>query len=119
MMNRGGAMDIGRLLRTHLGWVPAPITRNTRETYSRVRGAHVFTSISPYCAGGCSQLVHTRGGRLVDVEGDAASPVDAGALRPKGAAWRGPLYRSAMVAAGQDPADAPRATFELAAEPPR
>ncbi|MGQ7793173.1 formate dehydrogenase [Faunimonas sp. B44] len=45
----------------------------------------VGTSVCPYCAVGCSVLVHARGGRITHVEGNPESPVNAGTLCPKGA----------------------------------
>lgn len=46
----------------------------------------VGTSICPYCAVGCSQLVYARENRIIHVEGDPRSPINQGALCPKGAA---------------------------------
>jgi formate dehydrogenase major subunit len=46
----------------------------------------VGTSICPYCAVGCAQLMYAKGGQLIHVEGDPRSPVNQGTLCPKGAA---------------------------------
>ena len=46
----------------------------------------VGTSICPYCAVGCAQLVYARDGRVIHVEGDPRSPINQGTLCPKGAA---------------------------------
>ena len=46
----------------------------------------VVGSICPYCAVGCGQLVYVRDNRIIDIEGDPASPISAGCLCPKGAA---------------------------------
>jgi formate dehydrogenase major subunit len=46
----------------------------------------VGTSICPYCAVGCSQLIYAKNGRPVQVEGDPRSPINQGTLCPKGAA---------------------------------
>jgi formate dehydrogenase major subunit len=46
----------------------------------------VGTSICPYCAVGCSQLVYARDGKPIHVEGDPRSPINEGTLCPKGAA---------------------------------
>ena len=51
----------------------------------------VGTSICPYCAVGCAQLVYARNGRVIHVEGDPRSPVNQGRLCPKGAATFGLL----------------------------
>lgn len=46
----------------------------------------IGTSICPYCAVGCAQLVYARNGRPIHVEGDPRSPINQGTLCPKGAA---------------------------------
>ena len=46
----------------------------------------VAHSICPYCAVGCGQLVYVKGGEVVQIEGDPASPISRGRLCPKGAA---------------------------------
>ncbi len=55
----------------------------------------VGTSICPYCAVGCAQLVYARDGRVIHVEGDPRSPINQGTLCPKGAATFG-LLTNAM-----------------------
>jgi formate dehydrogenase major subunit len=52
----------------------------------RIQNAKVFHSVCPYCAVGCGMLVHTVDGRIVNIEGNPASPVNQGNLCPKGAA---------------------------------
>ena len=47
---------------------------------------HVVESICPYCAVGCGQLVYVKDEKIVDIEGDPASPISEGCLCPKGAA---------------------------------
>jgi formate dehydrogenase major subunit len=49
----------------------------------------VGTSICPYCAVGCAQLVYAKGNTIIHVEGDPRSPINAGTLCPKGAATFG------------------------------
>lgn len=51
----------------------------------------VGTSICPFCAVGCAQLVYARNGSIIQVEGDPRSPVNQGTLCPKGAATFGTL----------------------------
>jgi formate dehydrogenase major subunit len=60
----------------------------TREAGSRIAGLKVTESVCPYCAVGCGQLVYTRGGELVDIEGHPRSPINQGTLCPKGSASR-------------------------------
>ncbi len=45
-------------------------------------------SICPYCAVGCGQIVtvDTSSGKIIDIQGNADSPVNQGTLCPKGAA---------------------------------
>jgi formate dehydrogenase major subunit len=51
----------------------------------------VGTSICPYCAVGCAQLLYAKNGKLIHVEGDPRSPINQGTLCPKGAATFGLL----------------------------
>jgi formate dehydrogenase major subunit len=46
----------------------------------------VGTSICPFCAVGCAQLVYARNGKPIQIEGDPRSPINQGTLCPKGAA---------------------------------
>ncbi len=79
-------------LRAYIGVVPNPITEQTRQAQSRLRGASVSISVCPYCAVGCSQLVYTKSGRIIDIEGNYESPINGGTLCPKGAATFGLLH---------------------------
>lgn len=49
----------------------------------------VGTSICPYCAVGCAQLVYVNGDNIIHIEGDPRSPINQGTLCPKGAATFG------------------------------
>ena len=51
----------------------------------------VGTSICPFCAVGCSQLIYAKDGKPVHIEGDPRSPVNQGTLCPKGASTLGVL----------------------------
>ena len=82
-------MGIIDRLKSHIGLVPNPITAQTREAHARTRGATASVSVCPYCAVGCSQLVYTKNGRIVDIEGNYESPINGGTLCPKGAATFG------------------------------
>jgi formate dehydrogenase major subunit len=62
-----------------------PFSPQTAEKSSRLRGATVTEGVCPYCAVGCAQLIYTKGGRLIDIEGDPRSPINEGTLCPKGA----------------------------------
>ena len=47
-----------------------PLSPRTAEKASRLRGATVTDGLCPYCAVGCSQLIYTKAGQLIDIEGD-------------------------------------------------
>jgi formate dehydrogenase major subunit len=64
---------------------PQPFSPQTADKGSRLRGATVSASVCPYCAVGCGQLIYTKGGQLIDIEGDPRSPISEGTLCPKGA----------------------------------
>ena len=51
----------------------------------------VGTSICPFCAVGCGQLVYAKNGKPIHIEGDPRSPVNQGTLCPKGASTLGVL----------------------------
>src|SRR3954462_5702175 len=64
------------------------VSKNTERAGARIAGLKVTESVCPYCAVGCGQVVYTRTGELVDIEGNPRSPVNQGTLCPKGAASR-------------------------------
>lgn len=66
----------------------SPATRNIRSRLSD-EGVERAVSVCPYCAVGCSTLVYHRDGKIIDIEGNPDSPINAGALCPKGSATFG------------------------------
>ena len=59
----------------------------TRSLGARITHAdRVVGSVCPYCAVGCAQLVYVKSEKIIDIEGDPASPISHGCLCPKGAA---------------------------------
>ena len=62
-----------------------PFSQNSVDKTARVKGATEVASICPYCAVGCSQLIYVKGGKIIDIEGNPASPINGGKLCPKGA----------------------------------
>jgi len=56
-----------------------------REREIRIKGAKVTTTICPYCAVGCGMIVHTKDGKVVNIEGDPDHPINEGSLCSKGA----------------------------------
>src|SRR3954447_2438491 len=70
------------------GMGPHAVSRHTKHAGSRIAGLKVTESVCPYCAVGCGQVVYTRDGELVDIEGNPRSPINQGTLCPKGSASR-------------------------------
>src|SRR3954451_13280136 len=77
---------VGRLADWGMG--PRAASRKTRKAGARIAGLKATESVCPYCAVGCSQLVYTRGGELVDIEGNPRPPTTQGTLCPRGSASR-------------------------------
>jgi len=69
-----------------------PFGKAAESEYSRTlrprleEADRIGTSICPYCAVGCAQLVYARGNDIIHIEGDPRSPINQGTLCPKGAA---------------------------------
>jgi formate dehydrogenase major subunit len=70
------------------GMGPHAVSKRTKQAGARIEGLKVTESVCPYCAVGCGQVVYTRGGELVDIEGNPRSPINQGTLCPKGSASR-------------------------------
>jgi len=77
---------VGRAADWGLG--PSAASKHTKKAGARIAGLKATVSVCPYCAVGCSQVVYTKGGTLVDIEGNPNSPINQGTLCPKGAASR-------------------------------
>ncbi len=78
----GGA--VGGLV--SLGLEPRQIRSATVPLEWKNERTRIVPSSSPYCAVGCSLLLHVRDGKLLNVEGNPDSPINRGTLCPKGAA---------------------------------
>src|SRR5215210_4822878 len=79
-------------IRNHVGTtVKHPVSPATRDIRSRISedGVEKSASVCPYCAVGCSTLVYHRDGRIIDMEGNPDSPINAVTLCPKGSATFG------------------------------
>jgi formate dehydrogenase major subunit len=81
-----GLPAVGRALDWGLG--PWAVSRHTEQAGARIAGLKATESVCPYCAVGCGQIVYTRDGELVDIEGNPRSPINQGTLCPKGSASR-------------------------------
>jgi formate dehydrogenase major subunit len=90
-------MALNEFLKSRVGMVPNPVSEHTRQAHARIKGASASVSVCPYCAVGCSQVVYTKGGRVLDVEGNYESPINGGTLCPKGAATSGLMASPARV----------------------
>jgi formate dehydrogenase major subunit len=79
-----------------LGLARAAQSDHSKTLRPRIADAeHVVSSVCPYCAVGCGQLVYVEKGEVTQIEGDPRSPISRGRLCPKGAASKslvtGPL----------------------------
>jgi formate dehydrogenase major subunit len=81
-----------------LGMTGTEVSAFTRTLQPRIREADtVVPSVCPYCAVGCGQLIYARDGKIIDIEGNPASPINGGTLCPKGSATYGLLVNPARV----------------------
>jgi formate dehydrogenase major subunit len=76
----GGAVAAGAAT----AGVASPAEARKRRLHTK--GATVTTTICPYCAVGCGILVYTKGGKVINTEGDPDHPINEGTLCSKGAA---------------------------------
>jgi formate dehydrogenase major subunit len=81
-LSGGTGIALGTL--AALGASLAPSVAHARSL--RIQNAKAVPSVCPYCAVGCGTIVHTIGGKIVNIEGNPDSPVSEGNLCPKGAA---------------------------------
>src|SRR6267143_761853 len=81
-----------------LGMTDSTISGFTRTLQPRIREADTLVpSVCPYCAVGCGQLIYAKQGKIIDIEGNPASPINAGTLCPKGSATYGLIVNPARV----------------------
>jgi formate dehydrogenase major subunit len=62
-----------------------PGSAEAKERELRIKGAKETTTVCPYCSVGCGIIVHTAGGKVVNMEGDPDHPISEGTLCSKGA----------------------------------
>lgn len=73
------ALGLSDVILTRSGWANCvPPAKTT--------GTQVTTSICPYCAVGCGLIANTKGGKLINVEGDPDHPINQGRVCSKGEA---------------------------------
>ena len=72
-----GTVAIGTLSQAGCGPVIPPL---------KTRGATETTTVCPFCGVGCGQVVSSRAGAVINIEGDPGHPISEGTLCSKGAA---------------------------------
>ena len=72
-----GTVAIGALTQAGCGPAVPPI---------KTRGATNTTTVCPFCGVGCGQVVSSRAGKVIHIEGDPGHPISEGTLCSKGAA---------------------------------
>lgn len=77
-------LSIGSLVLSSISLDLEPV-KAYAETELKIKGAKETTTICPYCSVGCSIIVYSKGGKVINTEGDPDSPINEGALCPKGA----------------------------------
>jgi formate dehydrogenase major subunit len=77
--------SIPRQLAGQSPFAKAAQSEQSRRLRPRLEDADTIgTSICPFCAVGCAQLVYAKDGKPIHIEGDPRSPVNQGTLCPKG-----------------------------------
>ncbi len=73
------AIGLADVVFTRSGWAGFVYPAKTKD-------AQTTTSICPFCGVGCGLIAQTKGGELVNVEGDPDHPINQGTLCSKGQA---------------------------------
>jgi anaerobic selenocysteine-containing dehydrogenase len=71
-----GTVAIGALTQSGCGPAIPPL---------KTRGATNTTTVCPFCGVGCGQVVSTKSGKVINIEGDPGHPISEGTLCSKGA----------------------------------
>jgi formate dehydrogenase major subunit len=61
-----------------------PAEANADSPEMRTKGLQTTTTVCPFCAVGCGLIVHTKNGKIVNIEGDREHPINEGTLCSKG-----------------------------------
>ena len=94
-----GTVAIGALSQSGCGPAIPPL---------KTRGATATTTVCPFCGVGCGQVVSTRSGNVINIEGDPGHPISEGTLCSKGAAAHSGGEQPAALAEGALPRAARR-----------
>ena len=73
------AVGLSGVVLTRSGWAGVVAPAKTKDS-------QVTTSICPFCGVGCGLIANTKGGKLINVEGDPDHPINQGTLCSKGQA---------------------------------
>jgi formate dehydrogenase major subunit len=63
-----------------------PAQADVDSPVMRTKGLQTSTTVCPFCAVGCGMIVHTKNGKIVNIEGDPEHPINEGSLCSKGSA---------------------------------
>jgi formate dehydrogenase major subunit len=74
-----------------MGFFLGPVEAHAVQLRKNLREATRTTTICPYCAVGCGFVVHSSGGKVINIEGNSEHPINEGTACPKGAS----LYQMA------------------------
>ena len=80
------AAGISGLAAVQLGIDLTPIKAYAAAT--KLEGSKEAISICPFCSCGCNVLVHSKDGKIINVEGDPDFPISDGGLCAKGASLK-------------------------------
>lgn len=78
-----GASAIG-IAMGKLGFDLSPAYSYAADLKKDLKYARETTTICPYCAVGCGAIVHSSGGKVINIEGDTDHPINRGSLCSKG-----------------------------------
>jgi formate dehydrogenase major subunit len=76
---------------TGMGFALRPVKAYAVELRKNLAEATQTTTICPYCGVGCGFVVHSSGGKVINIEGDAEHPINHGTACSKGSS----LYQMA------------------------
>jgi formate dehydrogenase major subunit len=74
-----------------MGFFLAPVEAHAMQLRKNLREATRTTTICPYCGVGCGFVVHSSGGKVINIEGNSEHPINEGTACSKGAS----LYQMA------------------------
>jgi formate dehydrogenase major subunit len=70
---------------TGMGFALRPVKAHAAELRKNLGEATRTTTICPFCAVGCGFVVHSSGGKVINIEGDLEHPINDGSACSKGA----------------------------------